>query len=402
MQRTLSFSKERFELDVPEDRVIASTQHPVTESIDPVAAIRVALDAPFQFPALRRALTPDDHIAVVVDEQLKDLGQLLVPVLEHILSSGVEPEAITVVCAPSASRQEWVEDLPDALQDVHVEVHDPTDPRRLSYVASTARGRRLYLNRSVADADQIVVLGRRHYDVLFGYAGAEGELFPFLSDEPTRKEWEHSWEFKAPGNEPWPLHREAQEVSWLLGLPFYIQVIAGPRDTVAHVVAGAAAASAEGQRRLDAAWRHEFPAAADLVVATLTGDPARHTFADLAAAAACAARVVKTDGRILLVSRASPEIGPGSDVLRDAEDPREAVRQLKRDPRTELLPALLWARAAEQARISLLSGLPDETVEELHAAPLPDLAGVQRWLNRGGSCLFLEDAHKALAVVQHG
>jgi len=400
MKLRLAFARERLDLQIPDDRAIAPPRPPVAGLEDPLAAIRVALEAPFQFPPLRRALTPDDHVAVVVDEHLQDLGRLLVPVLEHILSAGVVPAAITLVCVPSASRQEWVEDLPDALLDVHVEVHDPTDRRRLSYVATTAKGRRLYLNRSVADADQVVVLGRRHYDVLFGHAGAEGELFPFLSDEPTRLEWQHRWEFKAPGAEPWPLFREAQEVSWLLGLPFYVQIIEGQDDSVAQVIAGAAAASAEGQRRLDACWRQDFPAAADLVVATLSGDPACHSFADLAAAAACAARVVRTDGRILLVSRAAPEVGPGSDILREAEDPHEAVRQLRREPKTELLPALLWARAADHARISLLSALPDEAVEDLHAAPLPDPAGVQRWLNRGGSCLFLEDAHKALAVLQ--
>lgn len=188
MRLTLAFAREQLDLEVPDDRVIAAPREAVAALADPVAAIRVALDAPFQFPALRRALTPDDQVAIVVDEQLPNLGRLLVPVLEHILSAGVSQEAITLVCAPSPSRQEWLEDLPDDLQDVHVEVHDPTERRRLSYVAATAGGRRLYLNRSVADADQVVVLSRRHYDVLFGHAGAEGELFPGLSDEPTRTE----------------------------------------------------------------------------------------------------------------------------------------------------------------------------------------------------------------------
>ncbi len=400
MRLTLAFAREQLDLEVPDDRVIAAPREAVAALADPVAAIRVALDAPFQFPALRRALTPDDQVAIVVDEQLPNLGRLLVPVLEHILSAGVSQEAITLVCAPSPSRQEWLEDLPDDLQDVHVEVHDPTERRRLSYVAATAGGRRLYLNRSVADADQVVVLSRRHYDVLFGHAGAEGELFPGLSDEPTRTEMLQRWTFTAPGAQAWPVRQEAEEVSWLLGMPFYIQLVAGPGDSVAQVIAGAAAAAAEGLRRLDACWRQEVDAPADLVVATLSGDPARHTFADLAAAALCAGRVVRADGRILLLSRARPDLGAAGAILRQAEDPHQAVRQLQREHKPELLPALQWARAAAHARISLLSGLADETVEDLHAAPLPDVAGAQRWLNRGGSCSFLEDAHKALAVLK--
>jgi nickel-dependent lactate racemase len=400
MRLSVAFAREHLELEIADDRLVARPRSPLPLLADPSAAIRAALESPFHFPALHRALTPDDRIAVVVDEQLPNVGRLLVPVLEHIASAGVAPAAVTVVCAPSASRQEWVEDLPDDLQDVLVEVHDPTDRKRLSYVATTSSERRLYLNRTVADADQVVVLGRRYYDGLLGHAGAEGDLFPALSDEPTRTDLLRHWNFTAPDADPWPLRQQAQEAGWLLGMPFFVQIVAGAGDSAAEVIAGTSEASAEGQRRLDACWRQEVPTAADLVVASVSGDPARHTFADLAAAAACAARVVRADGRIILITRASPDVGPGSEILRGADDPHQAQRQLQREQRLELVPALQWARATAHARVSLLSELPDETVEELHAAPLPDLAGVKRWLDRGGSCLFLEDAHKALAVLR--
>ena len=113
-------------------------------------------------------------------------------------------------------------------------------------MATTAGGRRLYLNRSVGEADQVVVLGRRHYDVLLGHAGAEGDLFPALSDEPTRTEMLQRWNFTAPGSEPWPMRQEAQEASWLLGMPFFVQIIDGPGDSLAQVIAGTAEASSGG------------------------------------------------------------------------------------------------------------------------------------------------------------
>ena len=51
---------------------------------DPTAAVRAALDAPLHYPPLRRALTPDDHVAVLVDEDLPHLARLLVPLLVPI------------------------------------------------------------------------------------------------------------------------------------------------------------------------------------------------------------------------------------------------------------------------------------------------------------------------------
>jgi len=398
MRIAVAFAREHLELDLDDQRVVGRFGAPGPALADPAAAIRAALEAPYQFPALRRALTPDDRVAVVVDERLPNLGRLLVPLLEHLVSAGLSPAALTLVCSPSSSRQEWLEDLPEVFEDVQLEIHDPKNRQRLAYLATTAAGRRVYLNRSVVDADQVVVLGGRRFDPLLGYAGAEGDLFPALADEETRTELQRKLNFHAPGNEPWPLRQEAIELSWLLGMPFFVQLIEGTDDELVRVVAGVAEASQEGQRVLDMSWRHTVPAPADLVIATVNGAPERQSFSNLAAALACAARVVQTDGRIILLSRASPELGPGTEVLTASADPQEALRKLQREQRPELIPALQWAQAASKAHISLLSAWPDETVEDLFAGTLADGRQVQRWLDRGGMCLVLEDAHKMLVI----
>ena len=53
----------------------------------------------------------------------------------------------------------------------------------LANLASTKAGRRVYLNRSLVDADQLIVVGRFHYDPMLGYAGGLSDLFPALSDD---------------------------------------------------------------------------------------------------------------------------------------------------------------------------------------------------------------------------
>jgi nickel-dependent lactate racemase len=390
---------ERLELEVAEGRRIASRTPPAALA-DPAAAVRAALEAPHGFPPLRRALTPDDHVTVVLDEQVPQLSNLLVPLLEHVVGAGVSPEALTLVCPPSASRQAWLEDLPEAFEEVRLEVHDPTDRRRLAYLATTAGGKRIYLNRTVVDADQVVVLTGRRYDSVLGYAGAEADLYPALGDEATRKEVQGPVNFAVPGGEAWPVRREAAEVVWLFGQPFFVQVIAGPGDEVAHVVAGPADSGREGERLLDACWRRDVSRRADLVVAALSGDPARHTFADLAGAALAAARVVQPDGRIVLLSRLCGEPGPAADLLRGRDDPRSALVALQRHRQAPgQAPAVQWAQAAQQARLYLLSGLPEGVVEELFATPLGRPEQVQRLVAASANCLFLEDAHKTMAVV---
>jgi nickel-dependent lactate racemase len=399
MRIEVAFGREHLALEVQESRLVGIKRQPVAPPLaDPAEAVRAALENPLGFPALRRALTPDDHVAIVLDEHLPRLAELLTPLLEHVVGAHVLPEAITLLC-PSASRQDWLDDLPDAFQDARLEVHDPRDRKRLSYLATTRQGRRLYLNRTAVDADQLIVLTGRRYDPQLGYAGAAGALYPALSDEATRQELAGELSLAVPGGEPWPVQQEAMEVAWLLGAPFLVQVIEGSGDAITHVVAGMMDTSAVGQQLLDASWRETVARPADTVIAGVSGDPTHHDFADLARALTCAARVVRPKGRIILLSDARPDLGAGAELLRQASDPDQALTQLRRVKPPDMTAAFAWASAAQHADIFLLSGLADEVAEELFAVPLEHPGQVQQLLRDEGSCLFLNDAHKALAVV---
>lgn len=400
MRIRLGYGRECLEVDVAEGGLVAVQRQPVAPPLaDPAAAVRAALEAPLDYPALRLALTPDDHVAVVLGEELPRLAELLVPVLEHIGLAGVAPSAITLLCPPSMSEQPRLEGLPERYQAVRCERHDPTDRKQLAYLATTRQGRRLYLNRTAIDADQVVILSARGYDPVHGYSGAEASLYPALSDEAALHEANAHLSSLAPGAVPWPVRQEAVEAAWLLGAPFLVQVIPGAGDEVTHVLGGPAESSALGRRLLDARWKETVAGEAGTVVATLAGDPARHTFADLARAAACAARVVRPDGRIILLSAASPARGAGADVLRRAEGPAQALETLRRQQPADVAAAFQWAAAAQRARLYLLSALPNETAEELFAEPLQHAGQVQRMLADEVPFLFIADAHRALAVV---
>jgi nickel-dependent lactate racemase len=400
MRIGIRYGREHLDVTVRDGSLVGTRREPPVPGLpDPVAAVRAALEAPHGFPALRLALTPDDHVAVVIEEHLPHFVELLTAVLEHIRQADVAPEAITLLCPASSHEQPWLDGLPEEFQDVHVEVHDPADRRHLSYLATTKHGRRVYLNRTVVDADQVVILAGRSYDPLLGYAGGESALYPALSDRATQQETGDGLALASGELKPAALHHEAAEVAWLLGVPFLVQIIEGAGEDIAHVVAGPVDTGSEGQRLLEERWRVVVERPADTVVATLSGDPDRHDFADLARALACAARVVRPGGRIVLLTQAAPALGPGAELLRQADDPEAALALLREQRPPDLAAAMLWAGAALEARIYLLSGLPQERAEELFTTPLDHADQVQRLLEGEGTCLVLEDAHKVMAVL---
>jgi nickel-dependent lactate racemase len=397
----IPWGSQQLDLDVPAESVIAVRRQAETAPVsDPAAAVREALERPSGFPALRRALTPDDHIAIFVDESLASVATLLPPVLEHLTSAHIDPRAITLVCVPPSSGQPWIDDLPDDFQDVSVEVHQPDERKKLAYLATTRRGRRIYLNRTAVDADQLVLLTRRSYDPFLGYGGAEGALFPGLSDQATQQEVHSKLSLEAPGAQPWLLKREAAEVAWLLGVPFLVQVIEGSEGAVLHVLGGAIESSPEGERLLDARWRVEVEEPADVVVATMAGAPERHTFLDHARALAAAVRVVKPGGSIVLLSDARPELGPSAALLRQHDNPRAALKALLKEAPADLEAGFLWASAAENAHLYLLSQLDVDVAEELFTTPLEHAGQVHKLLRQ--RCLILPDAHRCMAVLKGG
>ena len=245
MRITIGYGRERQEYEVAEAKQLGGTRTVSPDLTDRAAAARAALDEPFNFPALRRALTPEDRVTVVVDESLSHLTDALVPVLEHMAQAGVAAANVTLVSAPTTSGQPWIEELPEVFEEVHVEVHDPADRKRLAYLATMRDGKRLYLNRTVVDADQLVVVSARRYDALLGRGGAEGAIYPALSDTATNDEMLARLTLKGPGAEPSPTRKEAVETAWLLGAPFFVQIIEGAGGGWSGVVAGSTEATAQ-------------------------------------------------------------------------------------------------------------------------------------------------------------
>ena len=74
---------------------------------DLLQTLRDSLESPLNYPALRQALTPDDHIAVVVDPGLPMAKALVGGVIEHVLQAGVQASAITIVLPETPRAADW-------------------------------------------------------------------------------------------------------------------------------------------------------------------------------------------------------------------------------------------------------------------------------------------------------
>ena len=366
---------------------------------DPVAVLRESLEHPLRFEALRRVFTPDDHVTIVVDDRLPSVSQLLIPILEHLDSARIQMENVTLLTLPPGTRQGWIDELPDAFQDVRTEIHDPQNPQRMAYLATTKVGSRLYMNRTLVEADQLLVLTGRGYDPLLEYSGSEALLYPGFSNQEIRNSFAKQFSAETPGEGTWPIHAEAVEVAWLLGTPFLVQVIEGYGDSVSAVISGLLNTSKDAQQALDERWKVKVREPVDTVIVTLSGDPSRLEFSDLAHAALAGSRIVAPGGRVVILSDLELHLDEAGEMMRGFEEPHEALRALKKSNLGGMGGAFQWASAAQRAKLTVAAHSHWEVIEEIFATPMQKPGEVSRLLESTKSFTTLIDGHKSLAVI---
>ena len=402
-QVEIVYGRQQATLKVSEGRLVKPLRPCPGRAVANVsAAVRDALEHPLDFPPLRRAITPDDRIVVLVREDLAQLPVLLTAVLDYLKEAGIGRQQVTVLCPDrgGAAAPPWQEQLPPRWRRVAVEVHQPGDAAKISYLASTRGGRRIYLNRSVIDADQVIVLGRLRLDRRHGCTGGATDIFPAMSDATTLTEFAGARGRKSPRQTDCGWRDEAKEVAWLLGVPFFVGVIEGHGEDLWQIMAGPESAVAEaGEAAVERLYHVEVSRSAALVVVGLSGEPARTSFADLVAAYASAARVVEPGGSIAVLSELAEPLPPIAECLAGADNPVHGVVQAQRRQRPDTAIAWELASAAERARLYLLSRLPNETVEDLFLIPLDGIHQVQKLIDRAESCLFLPDGHRVVVEI---
>ena len=393
----LSFGRETWALTVRPEQVVRLSY---PDSSPPAAGtprelVAESLMSPFGFDApVYRALTPDDRVAIVLDEALPHIPELLSGVLEHLARGGIGPEAVAVVLPPGGTGNDWLDELPDEFGDLRLEVHDPEDPKKLAYLATTKAGSRVYLNRTVVEAEFVLTLSGRRYDPTFGRGGAETAVYPTLADGDALAAVVGKFLTRPPSEKTIPVVRHASEICWLFGSPIFVQVIEGPGETIHHVLAGLPDSTEEGARRQDARWRGSVPHQPDLVVAAVSGP--RASFLDLAKALASAARVVRSGGRVVLLTDVAPPLLEGAEILRTSDEPDLVEKRLIKRKPDDWPAAALWTKAARSANLFVHAGWPDETVEELFATPVATAAEVQRLIDSAERVLILPDAQKSI------
>ncbi len=384
-------------LEIPSHALLADTARvPGLALEDPAAAAFAALANPAGYPALSRAVVPGDRVVISVDPGVPQALSIVAGVVRTLIDAGVAAGDILVLSARAPDLDESaVGVLPVVLSGVARVMHDPRDRAGLCYLAAAKDATPIYLNRHLCEADVIVPISLLRPRAACGSGSLHGGLFPTFSDIAALER------FRVPASATQAAERrrrrdEADEVAWLLGLQLTVQVIAGPGNSVARVLAGLLPEILEqGQALADAAWSPEVPVKAALVVAAITGDTYDQNWENLGRALCAASEVCAEDGTIVLCTGLRCPPGAALKRLAHSADDERLWRRLQQERSEDALSAVLLLENRQRQHIYLLSHLDEGTVEALGIGHITAVAEIDRLSRHAETCILLADAHRA-------
>jgi hypothetical protein len=401
MRIVVDFQDECQEFELPADRLVAAWRGPagLDQSVLE-GTIETALESPADYPPLRQMVVPGDRVVIALDPTIAHSDRVLATLAAPLEASGIEQGCLTVTSPPPGPAPLAG---PMPLGAISV-VHNPDDLAQLAYLATTKHGRRIYLNRLLADADLIVPVGRLGYDPFLGYAGPWSVLFPGMTDRETIQSYRgglRDERNEVPKARSQASLDESLEVSWLLGTPFHVGVVPGVSG-LAEVIAGRDTSVRErGIAALDRLWTFRADSQAEMVVVGIGCRGTETTLESLVEGLATASRLVQHGGKIIALSRATGAIGPALRRLIDADDPKRGAAALRgHEADADFLVACRLARILAWADVFLLSSLDNTLVEDLSMVPLEAPDQARRLVARSPSCSFVSQGDLTRAVVR--
>ncbi|HEV8003505.1 MAG TPA: lactate racemase domain-containing protein, partial [Planctomycetaceae bacterium] len=334
---------QRFECEIDSDQLVGEHAAPRPNPLYKEELL-AALRAPIEFPSVEQAVIPGDRVTLALDRYTPGAAGLVAGIWKALSPRGIEPDKFTVI-QPASRLESQLPDpraeLPEEIRSqVRWTIHDPTKKDACVYLASTATGDRVYMARDVVDADFLMSAGAIAFDPLMGYRGTNSVFYPGLSSVDAMLRAQGQGHLELGPDESRPLRELIDEVGWLLGNPFTVQVIPAAAGGVSRVLAGVCEPVFKaGKKLLVEGWHVAVDERPDVVIAGIDHDVGLHAWEQLGAAAEVGRSLVARGGKIVILSDLAAELPEGFEMIRSSESVRDAIRPLRKQAPPDLVCA---------------------------------------------------------------
>lgn len=285
----LKYGEKTFPLILPEKNLLGLIKaDPVTVDSSPEKIIENALDACQQLIA---AIKPADNVVIVTSDITRHTGsEIYLPLLvERLSAAGVADDKITIVVALGIHRKQTDTEHRKIIGALHGRIrivdHDCDDPAKLVTVGVTTSGIEVTLNRTVVEADHLILTGTIGFHYFAGFGGGRKSILPGVASRlacmashygvlnPGEGSGKNS--FASTGNlENNPVHAAMVEACAMVKPDFIFNTILSPQKQIIAAFAGDWRDAHEAGCRFYAEnFTYPFQEQADLVIVSCGGYP---------------------------------------------------------------------------------------------------------------------------------
>ncbi len=316
------FKNEPLTFTLPEGWKLLAMAEPssVPAAQDVRAAVKNAIYNPVGMPRLE-SLFPlkNPKVAILVDDQTRPTPayQVLMPLIEVLADLGVKDEDIDIIMARGthtppneAGIRRKIGD--EAYERFRFTMHDPDDESKLTYVGTTSRGNKVYINSLAAAAGLVIGIGLCNPHYFAGYGGGPKIILPGICSRKTIAYNHHMISDPntiadiTKGN---PIWEDMLETARLAKLAMKIDVVLNQDQEIYKVFAGETeAAQAAAIAALKEVFGVPVPKLSDVTITS--GYPLESNLIQSGKALLNADIVTKKGGVVILMSACDEGPGP--------------------------------------------------------------------------------------------
>jgi nickel-dependent lactate racemase len=391
----LKYGSQTFTADLPEALLLHTALD--RPNAGPQALVRQALAAPIGTPPLEQIVKPGERVVIVTSDITRATGsEIYLPILVETLNRcGIPDRNIRIVIGLGIHRRQTSDEhrkiLGPLAGRIEVSDHDCDDTLQLVNLGTTESGLPVEINRSVIEADRVIVTGTAGLHYFAGYGGGRKGLVPGVASRKTCMA-SHFAIFNPPavggknraaapgrlaGN---PVHEAILEAALMVKPDFLLNTVLAPDKQLLQVFCGdlnqahLAACAMAGEL-----YQLPLDAPADLAVISSGGMPKDINFIQAHKALDYGVNALREGGTAILLA-ACPD-GFGNETFFDwfrFQDLAQFETELRRNYEINGQTAHSTLSKARSFRVILVSSFSREQTETMGMEKAEDLDAALR------------------------
>ncbi len=385
MEVKLNYAKTTVSLDVPEKNLVGVlTPNQVEVSLTDADEVRRSLANPIGTPPLHKIVKPGETVCIITSDITRPVPsyRIIPAVLEELNQAGVPDSDIFIVFGLGAHRHQTEAEMRglvgDAVYDrVRCMDSDPSG-QNVTPLGVTDNGTVVDIFTPVVEADRVICIGNVEFHYFAGYSGGGKAIMPGVathdSIQTNHRMMVHpdATAGRIEGN---PVRQEMDRITEFVPIDFIVNVVLNEKKTIIHSAAGHhVKAHREACLFLDHLYKKVLSERVDIVVVSPGGFPKDINVYQAQKALDNAKYAVKKDGIIIWSAACTEGLGEAKfEEWMLQYTPQQRLAKLDEQFVLGGHKAAAISLVQQNARIILVSDLPQDFVESLHLEHAADL-----------------------------